>query len=105
LIEIEPGESDALARTLSDRTTTRLATGGKELVFGPYYAEAAAFVPVTGDVVVVFGYDGDQLAAMPDEALQTAATMAADAVTQVTPAKRLADELEELEAVDRKSVV
>ena len=34
-----------------------------------------------------------------DEALHAAATMAADAVGDVTPAKRLADELEELEAV------
>ncbi len=100
LIEIESGESDALARSLAERTPTRVATGVKQLVFGPYYAQSAAFVPVTGDVVVVFGYDGDQLDATSDDALQSAGTMAADAVTQVTPAKRLADELEELEAVE-----
>jgi hypothetical protein len=100
LIEVESGDSAALARSLADRTPTRVSTGGKELVFGPYYAESAAFVPVTGDVVVVFGYDGrNELAATSDDALQSAGTMAADAVTQVTPAKRLADELEELEAV------
>ena len=36
---------------------------------------------------------------MTDEALQSAATLAADAVQAVTPAKQLADELEELDAV------
>ena len=77
----------------------RLAHGGKELVFGPYYAHAAAFVPVTPDVVVVFGGDDAALGDATDDALQSAATLAADAVESVTPAKQLADELEELEAV------
>ena len=77
----------------------RLAHGGKELVFGPYYARAAAFVPVTSDVVVVFGGEDEALASATDDALQSAATLAADAVESVTPAKQLADELEELDAV------
>jgi hypothetical protein len=54
---------------------------------------------VTNDVVVVFGGENEELESASDEALQSAATMAADAVEQVTPAKQLADELEELEAV------
>lgn len=99
LIEVESGESESLARSLSERSPTRVVTTGKERVFGPYYAQSAAFVPVTGDVVVVFGYDGDQLASTSDDALRSAGLMAADEVTQVTPAKQLADELEELEAV------
>jgi hypothetical protein len=53
---------------------------------------------VTNDVVVVFGFEQAPESAS-DEALHAAATMAADAVGDVTPAKRLADELEELEAV------
>ncbi len=105
LVEVASSESEPLARSLADRTPIRVSTGDKKLVFGPYYAQAAAFVPVTGDVVVVFGYDGDQLAGASDEALQSAGTMAADAVTQVTPAKRLADELEELEAVQAAAAV
>jgi hypothetical protein len=99
LIEITSAESEELGRSLATRTPVRIAHGGKELVFGPYYARAASFVPVTNDVVVVFGAEGDELDAASDEALQSAATMAADAVEQITPAKRLADELEELEAV------
>lgn len=99
LVEVETGETEGLGRTLQTRTPVRYAHGGKELVFGPYYAHAAAFVPVTNDVVVVFGCDGNELDDATDEALVSAATMAADAVEQVTPAKHLADELEELEAV------
>ncbi len=99
LVEVTTEESDSLSKSLATRTPVRVAHGTKQLVFGPYYANAAAFVPVTNDVVVIFGCEDEQLATATDEALHTAATMAADAVEQVTPAKRLADELEELEAV------
>jgi hypothetical protein len=99
LIEVSADEEVSLDEALTTRSTVRLAHGGKELVFGPYYAHAAAFVPVTNDVVVVFGAEDDALATATDDSLASAATMAADAVESVTPAKRLADELEELEAV------
>ena len=99
LIEVSSDESEALGKSLATRAPVRVANSGKQLVFGPYYAEAAAFVPVTADVVVVFGCEKDELDVASDDALRSAATMAADAVEQVTPAKRLADELEELEAV------
>ncbi len=99
LIEVSTDEEVSLGEALTTRSTVRLAHGGKELVFGPYYAHAAAFVPVTNDVVVVFGAEDDALDSASDDSLASAATMAADAVESVTPAKRLADELEELEAV------
>jgi hypothetical protein len=105
LIEVSADEEGSLEHALSTRTPVRLAHGGKELVFGPYYAHAAAFVPVTADVVVVFGGDNDALGAATDEALQSAATLAADAVESVTPAKQLADELEELDAVRAAAAV
>jgi hypothetical protein len=99
LVEVSADEEASLRETLQSRRTVRLEHGGKELVFGPYYARAAAFVPVTNDVVVVFGCEGKQLEEASDDALHSAATLAADAVVAVTPAKLLADELEELEAV------
>jgi hypothetical protein len=99
LIEVTTDEESSLSDALSTRLPVRLAHGGKELVFGPYYAQVAAFVPVTGDVVVVFGGDDLSLGDAGDDALQSAATLAADAVESVTPAKKLADELEELDAV------
>jgi hypothetical protein len=98
IVDVAAGESPPLATTLAAGDPVRFSHGEKQLVFGPYYARSAAFVRVTNDVVVVFG-EGDGLDAATDEALQGAATMAADAVEQVTPAKRLADELEEVEAV------
>ena len=99
LIEVSTDEEGSLDSALSTRRPVRLAHGGKELVFGPYYARAAAFVPVTADVVVVFGGEDEALGSATDDALQSAATLAADAVESVTPAKKLADELEELDAV------
>ncbi len=99
LIEVSTDEEGSLDGALSTRKPVRLAHGGKELVFGPYYARAAAFVPVTADVVVVFGGENEALGTATDEALQSAATLAADAVGSVTPAKQIADELEELDAV------
>ena len=99
LVEVEADEDSSIREALSSRWPVRLAHGGKELVFGPYYAHAAAFVPVTNDVVVVFGCDGAELEGVADDALGAAARMAADAVESISPAKRLADELEELEGV------
>ena len=99
LIEVTTDEESSLGDALNSGRPVRLEHGGKELVFGPYYAHAAAFVPVTADVVVVFGGDDEALVAVSDDALQSAATLAADAVELVTPAKQLADELEELDAV------
>jgi hypothetical protein len=99
LIEVSADEQGSLRDALVTRWPVRLAHGGKELVFGPYYARAAAFVPVTNDVVVVFGGESTAVASASDEALQAAAALAADAVESITPAKKLADELEELDAV------
>jgi hypothetical protein len=99
LIEVTTEEEGSLGDALTTRKPVRLAHGGKELVFGPYYAHAAAFVPVTTDVVVVFGGEDDALGDATDDALHSAATLAADAVESITPAKKLADELEELDAV------
>lgn len=99
LIEVDSADEASLGQALSTREPVRLAHGGKELVFGPYYARAAAFVAVSNDVVVVFGCERDELALADDDALKAAGMLAADAVESISPAKRLADELEELEAV------
>jgi len=99
LIEVATSEEASLREALGTRRPVRVAHGEKELVFGPYYARGAAFVPVTNDVVVVFGSDGSELADATDESLASAAVLGAEAVEDVTPAKRLADQLEELESV------
>ena len=67
-------------------------------VFGPYYAATVAVVPLDSDLLVVFGAEVG--AALPaDRDLQDLARYAGDALIEVAPAKRLADELEVLTAV------
>jgi len=105
LIEVDAEEVTPLRDALAARAPVRDASGGTQLVFGPYYAHASAFVPVDHDVVVVFGGEDGAVAAASDEALQSAATLAADAIENVTPAKGLADELEELDAVRAAAAV
>lgn len=100
LVEVTSDDEVSLRKTLESRQPVRLEHGGKQLVFGPYYANAAAFVPVSNDVVVIFGANtSGSLNEPSDEALMSAALLAADAVGNITPAKVLADQLEELEAV------
>lgn len=67
-------------------------------VFGPYYAETAAVVPVDADLLVVFGA-GARATLPVDRDLHDLARYAGDALLEVAPAKRLADELEALTAV------
>jgi hypothetical protein len=105
LIEVDADEVTSLRDALAARNPVRDAGGGTRLVFGPYYAQASAFVPVDNDVVVVFGGEDGAVAAASDDALQSAATLAADAIETVTPAKKLADELEELDAVRAAAAV
>jgi hypothetical protein len=99
LVEVSADEEASLRESLRTRTPVRVADPARTLVFGPYYARAAVFVPLSNDVVVVFGADDGRLNEAADDRLHVAATMAAEAVDTVSPAKRLADELEELEAV------
>jgi len=69
-------------------------------VVGPYYATAGAFVRVSNDVVVVLGNPSAPLAADATvEQLRSLAVHLDRFVPDVTPAKRLADELEVLHAI------
>jgi len=100
IVEVSLGEEAPLAQALQTGRTVRLAHDDRELVFGPYYARAAAIVPVLPDIVVVFGVgDGVGRLDVDDETLQAAATAFAGEVEPAGPAKQLADELEVLEAV------
>ncbi|HZO62215.1 MAG TPA: GGDEF domain-containing protein [Gaiellaceae bacterium] len=68
-------------------------------VFGPYYQRSAVFVPLSDDLLVVFGDLGSSVDTLDHGALERAAGRAAAAIAQVSSAKRLADELELLHAV------
>jgi diguanylate cyclase (GGDEF)-like protein len=68
-------------------------------VVGPYYARSAVLVACGPDLVVVFGASDESLASVGGERVRALAERAAARVEEVSPAKRLADELEVLEAV------
>ncbi len=69
-------------------------------VLGPYYAVAGALVRVTNDVVVVLGNPTEPLhPGATVEELRDFAQHLDVSVPDVTPAKRLADELEVLQAI------
>ena len=99
LIQLDVDEEESFRSALASGDPVRVGSGEVQRIFGPYYAPAAAFVPVTQDVVVVLGSADPAFRRVPDEALAQASSTAADAVGEVTPAKRLADELEVLEAL------
>lgn len=69
-------------------------------IIGPYFARSAALVPVSSDIFVLFGHPEQNLPDRSDEELRAAAEAAARAIEFVSPAKRLADELELLHALE-----
>jgi hypothetical protein len=99
LIELDVDDEESFGTALSSGSPVRVGSGEVQRIFGPYYAASAAFVPVTQDVVVVLGSGDPAFRSVADEELARASRTAADAIGEVTPAKRLADELEVLEAL------
>jgi hypothetical protein len=93
-ITVDPGIEPWLSRTL-DLGVLRTMHGFPCRIFGPYWASEAAGV-ATGEHVVVFG--GTGVASVPEETMVEAAREAALSVSEVPPAKRLADELEVTQA-------
>jgi diguanylate cyclase (GGDEF)-like protein len=81
------------------QATVRRAWEQPERVVGPYYQRFAVLVPLSPDIVVVFGRGEPGPFTASDAELTGAAGAAAAAIDRVSPAKRLADELELLHAV------
>jgi hypothetical protein len=98
IVEVSIDDELSLGEAFQTGKPVSLAHADRDLVFGPYYAHAAAIVPVLPDVVVVFGV-GEGTISNDEEALQAAGNAAAAAVEPAGTAKRLADELEVLEAI------
>ncbi len=98
-VELSASAEHEFARTVVAGTTLCLDFPGRERIVGPYYARSAAIVPCSVDSVVVFGSPTDSLAGAHAKELAIPAARAAEAIESVPPAKRLADELEVLEAV------
>ncbi len=106
IVEVSLDDEAALAEALASGRPVRLEHGGRDLVFGPYYARSATIVPVLPDVVVVFGAADDGTAMiLDDDELLAVAAASADGLEPPGDAKRLADELELLEAVRTAAAV
>jgi diguanylate cyclase (GGDEF)-like protein len=99
IVEIGVEREPLVERALSTGEVVRRSEADPWHVLGPYYAPCAVVLSVTQDVFVVFGAESDRMAAVPDDDLAGLARFAADALVEVTPAKRLADEIEALNAV------
>lgn len=97
VLEDEPFVRDAVA---ADRVAGRRSSDARPChIVGPYYARDAVAIPVSHDVVVVAGHPDALLARCDETEIRAAAAAAAHQIQGVSPAKRLADELELLHAV------
>ncbi|HZC31254.1 MAG TPA: GGDEF domain-containing protein [Gaiellaceae bacterium] len=99
IVEVGVAEEPFFSTALDTRRVTRRALPDLWHVFGPYYARAVALVPLSQDVFVVFGTSVDGKIHATDATLLEVATDVADGVSEVDPAKRLADELEVVSAL------
>jgi diguanylate cyclase (GGDEF)-like protein len=99
IVEIGVEQEPLVEQALSTGDVVRRSEREPWHVLGPYYTQSVVVVSVTQDVFVVFGAESDRMSDVPDDDLTSLARFAADALVEVTPAKRLADELEALNAV------
>lgn len=99
IVELIVDEEPFAAQAIDGSSPLRLAWPDAQRVFGPYWAQSAALVPVTHDVLAVFGHPEGPLAEASDARFLEAGQTAAAHIHHVSPAKRLADELEVLHGV------
>ncbi len=99
IVELSADEEPLVAAALTGDSVVRRSQAEPRQVLGPYYARSVAVVRVSDDVFVVFGYSDDIPGSVSDEELVELARFASEGVVEVAPAKRLADELEVLNAV------
>ncbi|KQX65703.1 diguanylate cyclase [Angustibacter sp. Root456] len=92
-----------LERALQTGRPVRRHSQRPHHVIGPYWACTSAVVRVDGDHAVVLGsaHAEPDLLRLADDHLVDACAKAADAITTVSPAKHLADEVEVLTALRR----
>ena len=99
IVEIGADDEPLVASALSTGSIQRRTASQPQRVLGPYYATGAAVVPLANDVFVVFGRTTDDRPEAPDDELFELARFASEGLLEVEPAKRLADEIEALNAM------
>jgi diguanylate cyclase (GGDEF)-like protein len=99
IVELDEDSEPLVKRAFASGPVLRHAEPDPWRAFGPYYGRNVALVTVSADVFVVFGAVGAGLDSASDEDLVNLARFASEALVEIAPAKRLADELEALNAV------
>jgi diguanylate cyclase (GGDEF)-like protein len=99
IVEIEADDEPLIRSAFATPAVLRRSQPEPWHVVGPYYGRTVAVVTVSADVFVVFGAADDAIAEVSDEDLLDLARFAGEALVEIAPAKRLADELEALSAV------
>ena len=99
IVEVGLADDQFIAAALDAGGVTRHTQDEAWHVFGPYYTRSVAVVNVDQDVFAVFGGRNERRAEPTDVELLELATLASDALSEVAPAKKLADELEVLNAL------
>ena len=83
----------------------RYAVPAPQQIVGPYWSANAAMVAVDDDIFAVLADPNDMVTALNDAELRALALAHVQALTSVTPVKRLSDELEIYEAVRKVTAV
>jgi diguanylate cyclase (GGDEF)-like protein len=99
IVEIGVADEPFVAESITTNTIVRRYVGEAWHVFGPYFGMAVAIVPVDDDLFAVFGSDDERLLHVTDSEFRELATFAGQSLSGVIAAKRLADELEVVNAV------
>jgi diguanylate cyclase (GGDEF)-like protein len=99
IVEVDPADETIIGQALDSGAPVCVVSPDPRWIFGPYYACSALAVPVSPDTVAVFGHGKHALAARGEEEVRAAGERAAELIQDVAVAKRLADELEVLEAL------
>jgi diguanylate cyclase (GGDEF)-like protein len=99
IVEIGEDEATVVQQALETARPASISSPDPRNIFGPYYARSAVAVPLAPDTIVVFGHGTHALPQRSEEQLRAGAQRASDLIGHVSPAKRLADELEVLEAL------
>jgi diguanylate cyclase (GGDEF)-like protein len=99
ILEIGLAEESVFAEALERGGVVRHDRPDLWHVFGPYYGRSVAIVPVSPDVVAVFGAPEAPLLELEEAEFAELALWASESIGEVAASKRLADELEVVNAV------
>jgi diguanylate cyclase (GGDEF)-like protein len=99
IVEIGLGDEPRLRAALSANRMLRWESEAATHVFGPYYARSVVITPVSDDAFAVFGSQGSPIEQLSDSEFRELGEFAAESLLEASPAKRLADELEVVNAV------